>query len=239
MVYLLIGVVLLLPGCLRFGPSATNAVVQGSGVARQEQRSVHEFDKIKVTGVGTVIFKQADTYELIVEADDSALAHIVSTVENHALHIHIKGYDHVPSQTPITYYVTAPNIKDIILVGSAGFQTQLLRSDYINMDLTGASEVSGRFMVHTLKVDASGSSNLLLQGESETQTVKLVGASVYDAQHLKSNKVTIDVMGASQGIVHAIKDLHATVSGTANLVYTGEPCLTIRQSGMATINNVR
>lgn len=225
---------LFLPGC-KWSSSST---MQPSGIAHKETRAIGTFDKLSIADVGTVLFTQGNNHEFIIEADKAIMPYIVSRVEQEKLHVSIQNLTHFSSPVPITYYITAPDLKEIELQGAAGFQTLRLQTNSLSIDLMGASEVSGVFMLHDLKVHAQGASKVILEGQADNQHIMLEGASIYDARACSSSKVTIDAQGAAQVIVQVRDILHAIVSGTASLSYIGEPRLTIKQSGMAIINNV-
>ena len=232
---ILLCVILGLSGC-RWGSDGGGSFT-GDGNIQQEERSIGLFHAIEVDNIGTVIFTQGQHYTVRIEAEASIVPHVITKVHNDTLHICMEGT--VTKALPIFYYVTAPQLKEIELSGTAAFQAEQLRADKLEIDMTGASHVSAHLDVASLDVEASGSSHFYLEGSALHQKFNLAGAAQGQAAQLAGDKVSVETSGAASLTVNVAQQLHAVVSGASYVGYKGEPRLTIRQSGTASINSIQ
>lgn len=225
----------LIPACTWFVPSKN---IQGSGVKGRDVRDVSLFDTIEVSGHGTVIFTQGDDYKLVVETDDNLLQYIKTDVHGNDLELAIEKDVAIDPHTPVTYYVTGKKLTKLELEGATGFQTESLKGHELKIEVDGSSKVVANIDVKKLNIEAHGATNMYLEGTVKEQTIQLEGASHYDAGLLTSQKAHIEASGSSRVTVNAIEKLYAKVSGSTFLGYKGEPMLTLKQSGSASISNV-
>ncbi len=236
MINMVIALLFLLPGCQWWSSRST---VHGSGVLQSQERAILSFDHLAVAGIGTVIFTQGDEYKCVIEAEDTIMPYIQAEVDRCTLQIRLKeGMDITPTM-PIIYYVTAPHLKEVALMGAVGFHTQSLQGESLQLLLSGASEVVAYLDVQSLEVEAAGNINAMVHGVTDIQKIALSGAGAYDAGACQSREVIVDASGSATITVSAEEKLVAKISGSVVLQYKGEPRLTIRQSGAAIVNSVR
>jgi len=99
----------------------------------------------------------------------------------------------------------------------------LVRSEFFNLDCSGASNVKAEINTTKLVGDFSGASKVTLSGSAQTQIVELSGASSYRAQDLNSINSRLDLSGASSAIISTSEELIAEASGASSLEYYGNP----------------
>ena len=77
--------------------------------------------------------------------------------------------------------------------------------------------------------------SLTVAGSADSQDVNVAGTSHYDATALTSRSVTVNVSGFSHAEVDVSGVLSATVSGSAAVVYHGDPLVTQQVSGIGSV----
>jgi hypothetical protein len=225
-----------IPGCSWFW-ARENKVV-GSGTPLQETRTVSDFDEIVVNGQGVLILKQGDQNLLSVEADDNLLAFISSEVRDNKLYIQMQDGAHLEPRTLIKYYVITKDIKEVALHGSAQLITEPITTQEFEIEATGEAKVDALVHVQKLKVVGTGSTKFNMSGSAQQQKLSFTDASIYNAADVISDKIEIESSGAVRVTINAQKELKAHISGASFIGYKGEPMLSIKQSGGASISKV-
>ncbi len=176
--------------------------VQGSGNVQTEKRNIADFKAIEVGGVFEVEVVAQKDFSVEVEADDNLLQYIKTEVNGDTLEI--KTTKRFSSKNPIRVRISAPNIE--------------------NLEVSGVSKLSlANVKNDSLKVDASGSSKITIDGETKDLDIELSGASRLDAENLKSENVRVDASGASNANVSVTGDLKVDLSGASKVTYSGNP----------------
>ena len=98
-----------------------------------------------------------------------------------------------------------------------------IRGNYLNIELTGASDLELIAEVGLLSVDATGASSIKLAGSTDKMTVDLTGASEVSAYPLKAKNASIEMSGASSGNFTVYETLSIELSGASDVNLKGSP----------------
>jgi len=208
--FLLLAVLIVsLGGCRFWG-------IRGSGDIETENRNVEEFDSIDASGAFKIYATIGDKHSLSVTADDNLLRYIVTKVRNGKLLLDTKR--DLSPRRDIVITITVKNIKQIEASGACEIFVENINNDFLEIDMSGASDIK-------------------LQGSSDKFSVYLSGAGNVDAKNLIAKKVKISLSGASDAVVHATESLDAEVSGVGSVDYYGDPDKVVTDvSGVGSIN---
>ncbi len=236
-VMLLIAIVLCVPGCSWFWTNGEKKIV-GSGNPLQEIREVGSFNEIELYGQGVLIFTPGDQNLLTIEADDNLLPFITSKVHGNDLRIKVQDGAFLQPKSLIKYYVTAESVKEIELHGSAQLQTEAITRESFEIEATGEAKVDAIVNVKKLKITGTGATKFNVSGAAEQQKLSFTGAAIYNAGDVVSEKVDVEAAGSARVTINVQKELKANISGAVFVGYKGEPMLSIKQSGAASISKV-
>jgi hypothetical protein len=211
--------------------------VEGSGTIVSEVREISDFDRINLTGEGTVTVTVGQETSLTIATDDNLLAHIDTTVTGGTLEISTeRGIDIDPTDA-VVYEVTTPNIVGLTLAGAGRISVGECRADSFTIKLSGAGEIEvGDLTTDALDAVISGAGSIVVAGNAESQVVKVSGAGRYEAADLQSVRASVTNSGVGSATVWVTGSLEATVSGMGDIDYFGSPSVTQTVSGMGTVN---
>ena len=181
--------------------------VQGSGSAKEENRSLPAFHALEVAGAYTVRIVCQKDQRVEISADDNLLPLILTEVQDGTLRVTSKKS--ICASAPMTLTMTVDTLDLIRSSGANEFHVQNLKG--------GA-----------LEVELSGSSSMTLDGSVEEFRAKIDGASGLVAGQLKANQVAVAISGAGSAEVHASKRLQGDISGVGSIRYTGQPGEVVR-----------
>jgi hypothetical protein len=202
------------------GGSDDGIVIVGSGNVASESRSVADFSKVALSGVGRLEIRHSDNESLTVRADDNLLEYMQSEVRNGVL---ILGNDtgvNFRTNNDILYILTVRNLDSLTVAGVTSTDVRGIDTDLFTVNVSGVAAVKAR-------------------GNADRQRVTVTGVAIYDASGLDSRIVDIDVSGVSGATVKASEQLNGSVKGLSTLEYIGNPTVHVTVDPGSTLRRLR
>jgi hypothetical protein len=189
--------------------------MQGSGRIISEKRTLSGFTAIEAGGAVDVEVSQSDSYSVEVSTDDNILPNIITKVEGETLHISRQDKDFFNNST-VHVKISLPKLSAIELSGASRGIANNIKSDKLNLEVSGASR-------------------LLMNGTVSELQSEVSGASKLDAKGLIADNVEIECSGASKAHVQANTSLKISAAGASKVVYSGTPKVVEESSGASSI----
>jgi hypothetical protein len=218
----LIATCLLMAGCSWFGKE-----IVGSGNIASETRPLPEFHSISLSGQGKIVIYEGDTGTIKVESEDNLLPYIKTEVSGGVLRIEQNTgevFESLKPTKPITFYVTAKNLDEIILSGTGQVEANhKIVGKSLVVNVSGAGKVDLEIAVEKLSANIAGSAEYNLKGTAEEQDIRISGAALYNAPDLNSKRVKVDISGYGKVNIDAEDSLDINLSGNGSVYYKGSP----------------
>lgn len=195
--------------------------------AHAEARSVKDFTGVEVSGAIDLYLSQGKEEAVAVSASNpDALSRIKTEVKNGKLRIYFDGngwnWKTWSNNNKMKAYVTFIQIHRIEASGACNIKTaDMISSDDLRIQLSGASDFKGEVKIDKLKLDGSGASNFKVSGTAENAQIGVSGACDVKAYDLKTGLCKIEASGASTVRITCAKELSAQASGGSNIFYKG------------------
>lgn len=212
----------------------------GSGNVIKEERDVSNFDQISLHGSGNLIIEQGDIESLRIEAEDNIIPTITTEVRNSELVISYKTRflsSRIPTK-PINFYLTIKDIKAITLSGSGTIKSDGLRTEQVDIYISGSGKADLNVNVKNINVRISGSGSVKVAGEAEKQEIRISGSGSYPASGLAIKECKIVISGSGNCAVRVSDKLDVRISGSGNVSYIGRPEISEDISGSGGIKNI-
>lgn len=209
----------------------------GDGNVVDQTRTVSAFSKVAIAGGLPAAITVGPT-SVVTRLDSNLQQYVEAIVDNEVLTIRpIKGEGVIPSAGALIH-VTNPRIEGIELSGgvvataqtssvaillleaSGGSQLDCsnIRSDKVEIELSGGSTAKLTGQARALKIDASGGSKLTSALPTEDLEINASGGSTVDAN--ASNSITAELSGGSKGTIGGNPSFKVVVtSGGSELSY--------------------
>ena len=182
--------------------SMSTVNVRGSGTPGTEIRDVGEFSKIKIEGSPDLDVVIGSNTLVTITADDNLLPLIETGIDGGSLRIRsTKSYN---SRLGVKIHVTTPSLDAIATSGS------------------GSVFVSG-LVARAFGLTISGSSDAMLKGTADNFDLSIFGSGDVQAGQLIAKDVNITISGSGDAVVHATESLNASVAGSGDVTYLGNP----------------
>lgn len=198
--------------------------ITGNGNIRTEKRNVGGFNGVKASGSIDVEIKSGDAYSVSVEDDDNLLPYIVTDINDGILDVHYKNGISINSDHA-KVYVTAVSLDKVNVSGSGDITIEGVLKNTRNMDMevSGSGSIKGELDAPAVNISAGGSGNIELTGRTRDMEGNVSGSGDLNCGKLQSENATIHVSGSGNAHVFASVHLSATVSGSGDVFYSGNP----------------
>lgn len=228
-----LGLVLTLASC----GQASN-IVKGSGKVIKQERKLESFDKIVLSGMGTLILKQADKTNVIVETDDNIQEYVRTNVSADTLYIDVFKNVSLSATKDITYYVDFKGLKSVEVAGAATVKSpDTINVKEIKVALSGAGAVDLKINADKVILSLSGSGNIILAGKTKDEVITVSGAGTFKGFELITERAEVNVSGVGNAEVNASKELFANISGVGSVLYKGTPSLKQSITGVGAVRH--
>jgi hypothetical protein len=210
---LCLGAALLVVGCDELGDAV--AGVRGSGNVITEERDVTGFDEIVVLGSGDVVVSVTGTESLMIEAEDNIMPLLTTDVKNGRLEL---GSESSFSTTVgIKYAITVVALEGVEINGSGDVVATGLDAD-------------------SFAAEINGSGDIRLTGTSRELDVGINGSGGFQGEDLVAATGAVQVSGSGTAVVNVTDNLIASISGSGDIEYIGDPALDASTSGSGDIS---
>jgi len=196
-------------GCSKNENAVDNDQIVGSGRLVSESRSGGTFTGIQVTNFAKVFITQDTVESLRIESDDNIIGSVQTTLNGATLVVGLRdgSYGHVT----VNVYASMKNIRLLESIGTADFSAvNLIDTDSLICKITGTG-------------------NVTLAGKTNYEKVQITGTGNIQNSNLLSSLCSITISGTGNVQVHVTQQLDATIAGTGNITYDGNPAV-IHQS---------
>ncbi|MCU0447180.1 MAG: DUF2807 domain-containing protein [Microscillaceae bacterium] len=193
------------------------------------RRNVASFNQIKASSIVNVYIQQGEKEDLRVETREDLHKFVKTEVNQNELLITTENFPknwnwREENNIYIKVYVTVRDLQKIEASGSSDifFDNQLI-TKRLELHLHGSSDARVNIKCYTLICNIHGSSDAVINGSAEELNAKIHGSSDLKAYNLQVNNCEIQVSGSGDAFISVNGELAATVSGSGDLHYQGNP----------------
>ncbi|MGA0558032.1 head GIN domain-containing protein [Larkinella sp. VNQ87] len=203
-----------------------------------EELPITAFEKLEIWGMLNVLVSEGPTYTLTARGSRRAIHNVKVRQRGKWLKIG-SGFFFWHRQYDLLLTITTPHLSKLDVSGACTVQLTGFRELHnLDIDITGASNVSLEGEVQTLNIDITGASRLTLIGRGNTLAADLTGASNLHALQYPVEDATVEVTGACTAQIFATHVLKAEATGASKVHYQGEPSVHFESSGAGSIKKV-
>lgn len=237
---LTIGAVLI-TGCSVFEDASDALEIKPSGTIITEEPTLADFDRVRAASAFDVALTQGDTFAVTLRVDENVHEHLDVHVDGDTLYLKLKDRDggyNLRDKVTMEATITMPHLRAVGLSGaSTGTVAGFASESALDVQLSGASRLTGEISAGIVDVAASGASRVELSGRAEALTLDLSGASkalLY--AFTVSGDADIRAGGASRAEVFVNGTLNIDASGASQVLYQGDASLgEVKESGESSV----
>ncbi len=214
--------------------------IKGSGTTSSETRSIIDVEGVSLTGVGELNIKYGEEEQLLIEADDNILPYLTTEVRNGTLHLGLENGINIQPKTNVHFTLTIVQpLRSISVSGLGSVNAPEMKAENVSLAISGSGDIHiAQVDASVLDVAISGLGSLTIDaGEAKTQTVAISGSGDYDAEDLRSETATVQISGLGSAKIWVDSQLEASISGSGNVSYYGNPAIRKDISGLGDLES--
>lgn len=210
-------------------------------VAAQELNNIKNFHAIANSGPYEVHVKMGNQESFKIEGSEEDLDRIEATVKNGTLRIRTKRDFNNWNQAVnvVKIYITAIKLDAIMQSGSGIITVDgSLNSASAYIQVSGSGQVKANLYTQIANLVLSGSGNLMVDGKVGDLKITMSGSGDINADNLIAENVKIKLAGNGVAYVYAEDELEATIVGTGEVKYRGNPNITTSKLGSGKVSKL-
>jgi hypothetical protein len=191
----------------------------------QESRSfsVSGFTKLEMGSAFNINIAPGNQFKVVAEGRSEDINDLVATVSGGELKLKYKndGWK-TKNRKEVRVSITMPALEGLDLSGACKANlAKFPQSAKFEIEVSGASQVTGELLSKVVEMDLSGASQVTLMGTCEKLDVEISGASSLKGKDFEAKMVKIEASGASNAMVVAHQTLLANASGASSIKFIG------------------
>ena len=175
---------------------------RGSGKFVSQERKVAAFDRIETSGSFDIEVLVGSDQSVTIEFDDNLIDNVITEVRSKTLTISSERSFRSRGDCRIT--ITVPELRSIESRGSGDITVSRLKGTEFKFSL-------------------SGSGDLKVEGTVDLFDMVIRGSGDVDARRLRAKETIVTIKGSGDARVFASESIDASVYGSGDIVYYGNP----------------
>jgi hypothetical protein len=191
--------------------------------AQGQSRQVSGFNSVATSGPFNVYIKINGNESVRVDADADLINEIETVVEDNTLKIRFKDrHSHHNNFHKADIYVEAKSLESLTNSGSGGMKVEgTLTGGDCRIVLSGSGNISTQLKSSNLNAVISGSGSIKLSGSTGDANFTISGSGEIEGGGLKASNVMATISGSGNIHIQADKALSGHISGSGNIIYSG------------------
>jgi hypothetical protein len=208
--------------------------------AQKETRDHKNFTGIGFGVAGDLYLKTGSVYSVVLEGDKDLLAKITTEVRDNKLIFRHDNYRWTGNEK-VVVYITMPTVESLSLSGSGKIMVESpLNGESLKLSISGSGRlISGDLNYEEISCSISGSGNFEFNGKGKVTDADLAisGSGGYKAPALELANLDVRISGSGSCDCFVTEMLEASISGSGNVLYAGNPRIDIRSSGSGKVRS--
>lgn len=221
--------------------SGNDRAIKGSGKLTTENRDIESFDRIENFISADVTVKIGKAQQVKLTFDDNLIDLVTTEVRGSTLEI--RSEESYNSRRGCKIEIVVPSLELAGINGSGDMTVSGLKAENFELDVHGSGDFEGEGEVKYLSlaihgsgdvefkdlvsdevsVAIYGSGDVYLDGEAGECAVSVNGSGDVDARRLEADDVSVAVYGSGDVYVRANDRLTASINGSGDVTYYGDP----------------
>jgi len=195
--------------------------IGGNGNIIKKELNIKDFQEVEASGAFKIYLIQGSINSISIETDENLMEYI--SIRNQSNRLIIETHENIKPSKEAIIYLTFIDISSFDISGACEvIGENHLKFKKIEMEISGAAELSVDMEAAETEFDLSGASDIKLIGKSNMAIIDASGASEISAKGFVINNCIVDLSGASTAHLNVNGDLNVSLSGASSLNYYGD-----------------
>ena len=197
---------------------------------------IEPFTKLGVAINGDVELTYGSTQKVRVEGPEDLIDELDTEVKNGSWNIRFKDHKNwkkYKNASKLKFYITMSDLENLAISGNGNVMTtnKFKDLDRLMLAISGNGNMEIDADANSIVYAISGNGDGDLSGKTDELKITSSGNGRVDASELTANNCQITISGSGDVKVDVKDRIKATISGSANVYYKGNPSITKKVSG--------
>jgi len=208
--------------------------------AQKETRDIKGFTEVSFGVAGDLYVKVGPTFSVTLEGDADFLKKVVTELKGNKLVIKHEGSWNSGNNKVIAH-ITMPSVEGLSLSGSGKIIVESpLKGSALSLAISGSGRlIASDFTYEKMNCSISGSGSFEFNGTGMVTDASLAisGSGGFKAPGLELKAFEVRVSGSGSCDCYVTGMLTASISGSGDIIYAGNPKVDIRSSGSGKVRS--
>ena len=196
--------------------------ITGSGELVSIEESFADFDAVSLSHSFNTKVVPSDNYYVRLKVDDNVAQYLRTYQEGSTIYLGLINGSY--SNVTLIAEIGMPDISSVLMSGATRISLEGFQFNHsFNIDISGASVVTGNISTGNLYCSLSGASSVEIIGEGKDVNIGGSGASNINLLNFPAENININLSGASVSTVNTSGIMNVILSGVSTLWYKGNP----------------
>lgn len=212
---------------------------------QQQEERLGSFNGIAAGGPIAIKVTLGNKESIRMEGDEEAIADLVTAIEKGILIIRPTAkkwgdWSRRHKNAKVTAYVTAKKLSSLTMSGSGSLSVENpIHTSTLAATLSGSGSISTSANCKSFVGVISGSGVLNISGQANHTNITMSGSGNFAGKNFSADQVSVQISGSASIYMDVQKSIEAVISGSGNLLYTGNPTVTKTIIGSGRIKKVQ
>jgi len=207
--------------------------IMGKGPIIDEYVAVTGFSSVETSSSADVEITKGDSLEVILSDYENFLEYWDIKVVNNTLIIQTKPFTSLVNSKAKVKVVLPTALYEVKVSGSGDIKLNSAFPELEKASISGSGNINGNVSAEYSKLfmSISGSGSFNFIGTAEELKASTTGSGKMYLSDLVANDAICSVLGSGNMYVYAKKSLKVVITGSGNIVYSGNPVVDVQASG--------
>ena len=199
--------------------------VIGTGDVVSETRDISGFTGMSSGISADIELRQSAAFKVTIDGQKNIIDLVEMEVKDGILKLRFKKGYSMSYKKNLKIRLEAPSFTYLGMSGSGDVRAEGgLKGEKLDISISGSGDFDLTDLAYTdVKISISGSGDVVVGGSTERAELSISGSGDVKAKSLKAQSVKCRVSGSGDVSCFAAKELDASVSGSGDVVYSGNP----------------
>jgi hypothetical protein len=203
-----------------------NGIIQGNHNLVNQKIDITDYDEILLSIPAEVLYQQFSdsTPYLQIHTDENIFASLDIKIEDRKLILSVKN-DSIIRPSILSVYTSSHNLKQVSVAGSGDIylKGEVNARDF-NLSIAGSGDLrTDSLLCENITVRIAGSGNARLTGVGLHSKFSIAGSGNINAKEFFVQEAKCNISGSGNIHTRVSEILDASVSGSGDIIYSGEP----------------
>jgi MFS family permease len=198
--------------------------VIGSGNVITENRTVSDFNRVRLEIPADLEIQQGSAEALTVSGEDNLLPLLLTEVSGGELAIRFKPFTNARPTEPIKITLTVKDLEELDLSSSGDVLIHPITTGDFKLGLYSSGNIEiEEIQAEQVRADISSSGEVLVKGSARQLDLNISSSGSFQAEDLQVQDAEVNLSSSGEATIWVLENLDVAISSSGTITYYGNP----------------